>query len=158
MMKGKVNNMKKAIAVMLVGVALTGCISGKQGPDETVVLENLPLTIPPNFELRPPRQGESITVQRNREQAQKLILGEKPEAQKATKQTASWLVEKAGGEERNADIRELMAEESRVKPEEAKKAQKGWFSGLFSEEESDPTLEELAEISRQKKEQEKQNN
>lgn len=148
--------MRKTMAIILVATALTGCISGKKGPDETMVIENLPLTLPPSFELRPPRQGDSVAVERSREEAQRLILGEETELPKSTSTKAedSWLIDKIGGDSRNQSIREIMATESRKVPQEEKKD--GWFSGLFDDEENlDPTLEELAEISRQKKEAQK---
>jgi len=152
--KGKTNNMKKTMALLLVATALTGCISGKKGPDETVVLENMPLTLPPNFELRPPRKAEPVALTRGRKEAKKLILGAetetKPEAKVET--SDSWLIEKAGGDTRNKSIREIMAEEADVSVEE-KAQEKGFFSSMFNEEENqDPTLEELAEMTRKEKE------
>jgi hypothetical protein len=151
--------MRKTLALLLVATALTGCISGKKGPDETLVIEHLPLTLPPSFELRPPRVGESIATKRNREEAQRLILGKEIEGSKTTteKSTDSWLIEKAGGDARNQYIREILSDEAREAPVEEKKT--GWFSDVFSDaENSDPTIEELAEISRQRKAAQKNKN
>lgn len=144
--------MKKTLALLLVATAVTGCISGKKGPDETLVLENMPLTLPPNFELRPPRQAQPVAIQQGRKEAKKLILGaETPKKADTKVETSdSWLIEKAGGDIRNQSIREIMAEEARKDP--AEETEKGWFSGMFSDDDAEPTLEELAELSRQKKE------
>ena len=150
--------MKKALALVLVATAITGCMSGKKGPDETVVLENMPLTLPPNFELRPPRQAEPVALTRGRKQAQQLILGADKATNTAPKVETrdSWLVEKAGGEARNQSIRDIMAEEEMSKSE-TKDEKKGWFSSMFDDSASaDPTLEELAELSRKKKQAEQQ--
>lgn len=48
-----------ALAALLAS-ALAGCgvFGGKNPPDEFVVVSKQPLTVPPDFQLRPPRPGE----------------------------------------------------------------------------------------------------
>lgn len=139
--------MRKFIALVLVSTALTGCLgSGKKGPNEMAVLDSVPLTLPPNFELRPPREGESRAVQMANAKAEALILGKNVEDEmksQTPKAADNWLVEKAGGEMRNLSIRELMAEEARKNGEQE---EKGVFSKLLDDTPEDPTLEELAEM------------
>ena len=141
--------MYKMMALVVVSAALTGCLGGKNAPDEMAVIDHAPLTLPPSFELRPPRQGYAPATAAANKKAQDLILGKKERQQQATT-TDNWLIEKAGGETRNASIRELMAEESRDGNVDAEK--EGWLEGMFSEEKNaDPTLEELAEMAKKEK-------
>ncbi len=53
--------------LILAGAALAGCSGGvgevlgfeKEGPDEFTVVKRAPLSLPPNFALRPPKPGEN---------------------------------------------------------------------------------------------------
>jgi hypothetical protein len=75
------------ILVVLLGaaqIALSGCSSTRQAlglekrppPDEFMVSSRAPLTIPPDFELRPPEPG-AIAAQQNQvtDQAKQLVFG-----------------------------------------------------------------------------------
>lgn len=143
--------MRKFLALVFVSTALTACLGPKQGPNEMAVLESVPLTLPPNFELRPPRQGQSKAVEMANAKAEALILGHKvsnaiqhaPE----TKAKDNWLVKQAGGETRNRSIREIMAEEAQSA--NATQEKKGAFSKLINGEKEDPTLEELMEMEKE---------
>ena len=60
--------MRRVIAVLMCGVALTGCgsirnLAGlqKKSPDEFAVTTKAPLVIPPDFNLRPPLPGAPPT-------------------------------------------------------------------------------------------------
>lgn len=50
-----------AAALLLSGCGVTGDIFGfdRSGPDEFTVVQNAPLSLPPNATLRPPKPGES---------------------------------------------------------------------------------------------------
>ena len=52
--------MKKIICLLLC-LGLLACSSAKkaiyQAPDESLVIQNRPLTLPPEYELRPPMTG-----------------------------------------------------------------------------------------------------
>lgn len=143
----------QVLAVVLVATSLTGCFGGKRGPDEMAVLDSVPLTLPPSFELRPPREGQTAEIRAAHARAEALVLGKTATARAAaeaeTVKGDGWLVNKAGGNTRNKSIREIMAEEARNEPE-----QKGtWLDRTLGRTESaEPTIEELAEISRKEKE------
>ncbi len=51
-------NAYRLSVLLLSGVALTACGSGKNSPDEFAVVNRPPLVIPPEAELKPPRPGE----------------------------------------------------------------------------------------------------
>jgi hypothetical protein len=71
------------IALLAAGAALAGCGNvreslgvEKKAPDEFAVVRRAPLSVPPNYELRPPRPGERPPPQINpREQAQSAVFG-----------------------------------------------------------------------------------
>lgn len=48
-----------AIGLITAAAALAGCQSGPNTPDEFRVVRKAPLTIPPDFNLRPPTPGEA---------------------------------------------------------------------------------------------------
>ena len=50
--------LKSVSIVVIAGLALAACSSGRKGPDEFEVLDRAPLVIPPEAELAPPRPGE----------------------------------------------------------------------------------------------------
>ena len=50
---------------------------GKNSPDEYLVVQRAPLSLPPNFELRPPTPGEARQQYDNlRRQAERILLGD----------------------------------------------------------------------------------
>lgn len=51
---------RPVIAVAALSLALAACGTGKNPPDEFVVVAKPPLTVPPEFSLRPPRPGQSV--------------------------------------------------------------------------------------------------
>ena len=142
--------MYKKLLLALLPIALTGCLSSRGGPDETSVLDAAPLTLPPSFELRPPRTsdaGEILEAAQQKDdvakQAAATILGEKKEMKIEKPQADAWLVKKAGGDLRNTTIREIMAlEEFRAKQAAEKEAKKGWFEKNFGKEETPESIEE----------------
>lgn len=48
-----------ALLVVAAAVGATACASGPRTPDEFRVVRKAPLTVPPDFNLRPPSPGES---------------------------------------------------------------------------------------------------
>lgn len=109
------------LTAVLVLSALGACSSGsvgdqlgmgRQAPDEFQVVERAPLILPPQYNLRPPTPGaprpqEGSTSQ----QAQRALLGAPltPEAETAG-QVA--LLDAAGADVAQPDIRNVIAEES----------------------------------------------
>lgn len=69
--------------LLLAGVTLVGCgnvreMSGvsKKAPDEFAVVRRAPLSVPPNFDLRPPRPGERAVPQIDpRETSRTAVFG-----------------------------------------------------------------------------------
>lgn len=68
---------------ILVALLLTACAGNevrevvgltRQAPDEFVVVSRPPLSVPPDFELKPPRPGEIRAAESTERQAKKLIL------------------------------------------------------------------------------------
>lgn len=118
-------------AVALV-VSLSACESvssafgfGKKAPDEFAVVRSAPLTLPPNFTLRPPRPGAPNANEASaREQAESVLLQESG-ASSAKSVTATSgetaFIERAGAADVNPNIRRIVDRE---------------FSGYASEDES----------------------
>jgi Protein of unknown function (DUF3035) len=80
----------RALGLLLVGQLLvTACSGGsvqralglnKRSPDEFAVVSRAPLIVPPDFELRPPRPGETRPqVGTTADQARATLLGEVPQ-------------------------------------------------------------------------------
>ncbi len=69
--------------LLLAGVTLAGCgsvrdLTGieKKAPDEFAVVRRAPLSVPPNFDLRPPRPGERAVPQIDpRTQSEVAVFG-----------------------------------------------------------------------------------
>lgn len=139
--------MYKLMTLVVASVVLTGCLGSKRGPDEMTVVDSAPLTLPLSFELRPPRQGQAPAVINSNKKAKTLILGVENIKSTAPETTESWLIEKAGGSNRNQSIREIMAAEEHDARQNKK--EEGWLEGMLSDDvNTDPTLEELAEIAK----------
>jgi hypothetical protein len=84
----------RAIGLLLVGqTLLSACAGGsvqralglnKRSPDEFAVVSRAPLIVPPDFELRPPRAGETRPqVGTTADQARATLLGQAPPGQSA---------------------------------------------------------------------------
>jgi len=72
----------RVLAAVVAGGVLAGCTSGvdealglgKNPPDEFAILTKAPLTIPPDFALRPPRPGAAARHSRTAQQAAENVL------------------------------------------------------------------------------------
>ncbi len=93
----------------------------KNPPDEFRVVSREPLTMPPEFKLRPPEAGTDGTDRRSaRQQAEQTVFGREPENGQAGNYTGSAgmsdgeqaFLNKAGAQNANPEIRELVARES----------------------------------------------
>lgn len=127
----------KKFAVLLASAALVsacgGDVLGKKAPDEMAVIEGPSLVIPPDYELRPPREGggETYTEQRS---LRRVLMATDEEAAKM-ESTDGWLVERAGGTKRDPNIRERLEREQQARVEVKKKKKSSWFGGWFNEDE-----------------------
>jgi hypothetical protein len=74
----------RILALAVTAAALAGCSGGvqeslglkKKAPDEFAVVRNAPLSLPPNFNLRPPKKGEvGFGREPQRDQARGLLIG-----------------------------------------------------------------------------------
>ena len=115
--------------VLLLGLAVTGCEGvrdqlglKRSAPDEFRVVSRAPLTVPPEFSLRPPQPGAPRPqVGTPRDQARRAVLGSDGQAITGTAgsgQTASRspgeqvLLKQAGADQAASDIRFLVDSES----------------------------------------------
>ncbi len=104
----------------------------KQSPDEFEVVRQRPLTIPPDFDLRPPEPGApSLTDEVPMETARDALIGEAGTA--ATPSGGPSAAEQAvlaGSGEGNPNIRTEIETERRERVREER--EEGWFSRWFN--------------------------
>jgi hypothetical protein len=114
----------RARLVLLGFLALTPALSGcgevrgalgydKQAPDEFAVVTRAPLSVPPNFQLRPPKPGAE---RRKRHGARGLVVGHAATPPAASPEAATSgngeIRRLLGTEKANPDIRELVNRET----------------------------------------------
>lgn len=77
------NSHKIGIAGLFSALVLSGCSDlqsaigqKKDAPDEFAVVSHAPLSLPPNYQLRPPRPGEARPQEKSvKKEAQSIVLG-----------------------------------------------------------------------------------
>lgn len=119
-----------AIAVMVVAVALTGCDSARQAltqtkaaPDEFSVYTRAPLTMPPDYGLRPPSEAEAAARKTDDPQvvAKRVMLSGRDiqlqPVQAATPGTSALLMQ-AGVQNAEPGIRQMVNRETSAFAEE----------------------------------------
>ena len=87
----------------------------KQSPDEYLVVERAPLSLPPNFDLRPPTPGAAQAQYVDlRQQAERILLGldDGPAADRSEGETA--LLAGAGALNTDARIRQTIDRENGI--------------------------------------------
>lgn len=114
--------MIKHIAVLvLVVFVLQGCgqvrdtlgLGSKRAPDEMQVVSRPPLSLPPDYNLRPPAPGAPPTgAEPVRDQAAKLLLGDRRSEPSALSQGEQAFLVGAGADRADPDIRTKLAQES----------------------------------------------
>ena len=123
------------LGALAMGLSLTACEGfsdalglGKKAPDEFAVVRSAPLTLPPDFALRPPRPGESGPGEAPvREQARNALLSGSGDgatdgaAAGATTEGEAAFIEQAGASDVDPNIRHMVDRE---------------YSGYASEDES----------------------
>jgi hypothetical protein len=117
-------------ALMVQGCALVG---GSVIPDETRVVDGPALSLPPDFELKPPSElSKKDNGYKAAEKARGVLLGSQLTNVRADDE--SWLINKAG--QADSDIRAQLEAEEVAKEKTAKE---GWLSKMWgSTEESVP--------------------
>ena len=110
-------------ALVALGLALAGCEGvkdqlglTKQSPDEFSIVTRAPLTLPPNFSLRPPAPGERRPQEATaQERAKAAIYGAAAEAPAGDASAGEQaLLSRAGAGESAPDIRRIINEENAI--------------------------------------------
>lgn len=114
-MRGKKRMKLQYIGFLTVGVVtlLSGCgslASSGQAPDELAVISGPSLTVPPNFELRPPQeaqlsQADALRNQDASKDAKKILLGAE---ESVAKSKDVWLLQKAKADKADPLIRQIL--------------------------------------------------
>ena len=146
----------------------------RSAPDEFKVVARPPLSVPPQFNLRPPGStGESAAGNLPMDQqAQSLVLGgsgetfplkdsngnavttaKKPAAGAAVSSAESQLLKNAGAEHSDPAVRSALIEE-RIAVQEKKEERSWWDLGLWTPEKKEPLVDAKKEAERLKKNQE----
>lgn len=111
-----------AFALMSVSL-LAACSTAKQelgltrqSPDEFSVIERAPLSLPPDYTLRPPRSGgpAAATALSAESQARRVVLGSEAEAITAPSSATEMLLQKAGATQPQPGIRATLDKETSV--------------------------------------------
>lgn len=124
--------MAAGLGVLALSASLSACDNlssalgfGKNPPDEFAVVRSAPLTLPPDFTLRPPRPGEPRPNEASvRDQAESVLLqeaGVSPAENAAATSGEAALIERAGATDVDPNIRQIVDRE---------------FAGFASEDES----------------------
>jgi len=83
----------------------------KKAPDEYQVYENKPLTLPPNFDLRPPVDGN---IENKEESNEKLIFSEDNEKDESLSLSDEILLISVGEKDSDRNIRKIINEENSI--------------------------------------------
>lgn len=148
-----------ALSVACVPLLLTGCSDvgkalgfSKSVPDEYRVMARPPLSVPPEFHLRPPRPGaEPLHHKDADKEAQRALLGTTITSGTVTS-AESTLLQKAGADKANPNIRQ----ELRQNPDSYTDEKDGFFDKLKAgtlfgdDEEATDTLDAMDELERLK--------
>ncbi|MCI5043381.1 MAG: DUF3035 domain-containing protein [Aquisalinus sp.] len=105
------------VALTALGLAVSACASNNEfgrnrdAPDEFAVVTKAPLTLPPDFALRPPRPGETRPQEKSpSERAQQLLIGDESAAPPTDGELA--LIQAAGALTVDPNIRSILGAEN----------------------------------------------
>jgi hypothetical protein len=109
---------RSLLIIAALGLAATGCSSvgkalggGKNPPDEFAIVTKAPLTLPPDYALRPPRPGETRPQEKSTsERAQELLVGDASKTPPS--QGELLLVQQVGALNIDPNIRQLLGAEN----------------------------------------------
>ena len=106
-----------ALAALLALPACSGMKKelgiGRNSPDEFMVVKRAPLTMPPDYDLRPPMTGEAPPASEAVNQAKTALMGESAAAPAETGGSAeSQFLAKAGADRADPRIRAVIAQEN----------------------------------------------
>jgi hypothetical protein len=125
----------------------------RRAPDEFRVVSRPPLSVPPQFDLRPPGV-DGVGSIATRDRAQSLVLGDQSAKTTTGKTTAdSLFLQKAGAADANPNVKQELAEK-RIN-EQLKKEDEGWWDKLsLDNNKKEPVVKAEGEAARIKKNQE----
>lgn len=111
-------SLRTFIALALAGLAATGCSSlsqalggGKNPPDEFAIVTKAPLTVPPDYALKPPRPGETRPQEFTpSERAQQLLVGDTTSQPPSQGELA--LIQQSGALDVDPNIRSILGAEN----------------------------------------------
>ena len=126
-----------ALALILAMASMAGCVGvgkslgfSKQSPDEFAVVRNAPLTVPPDYTLRPPRPGAPRPQEEPlRQQAENLVF-DRESGSTATRPESEGeyaLLRQADALETNPNIKRVINEEFTIYAQESE----GFFEALL---------------------------
>jgi len=111
----------------------------KKAPDEFQVYENKPLSVPPNFELRPPSEGAIGSEDGNKN----ILFSDKDETDEKLTLSDEILLIEVGEKETKANIRKIINDENSIEEVDKSIIDKILnFEAVF-EEKSNDQLEEI---------------
>lgn len=84
---------------------------GRNSPDEFLVVKRAPLTLPPDYGLRPPSSGEVTPASTVSNRAKTVLMGE-PEGTTDAGDADAALLDKMGADAANPDIRGIINKEN----------------------------------------------
>jgi hypothetical protein len=109
---------KTLLLMAVAALALAGCKSvkeelgvGRHSPDEFSVVKRAPLTLPPDYNLRPPGEGVPTTASEVPLQTRAVLMGA-PAAPVAKGSAETSLLEKMGAANASPDIRSVIDREN----------------------------------------------
>lgn len=151
-------------SICLVGLLFLAACEGNEvketlglnrdAPDEFTVVSRPPLSVPPEFNLRPPRPGEAPLGIKAEDKAKSLITGinsagapvDAVQTAQPANGAAASLLRKAGAERADSGIREKLGVDERT-PLENKNA-KTLMEQLSGKEKNEPTVDAKKEAER----------
>lgn len=148
--------------VMVVSLVLAGCNSGglqetlglnREAPDEFTVVSRPPLSVPPEFSLRPPAPGEAPRGMVAEDRARSLLTGRSEdtavtpvERSEGWSSGASSLLKRAGADQADDGIREKLGQDA-LRPADTSKAT-SLLEQLTGAEKNEPTVDAQKEMER----------
>lgn len=111
------------LALGLVACGGNPLVGGRTAPDETRVVDGPSLAIPPDFDLRPPREGEDYSSRLNRQktqEAEEIITGGSS-VNAGAAGADDWLLQEVEGEA-DPSIRQTLEEGYKVDKQEKNKS------------------------------------
>lgn len=103
--------MKKTLVILSL-IVLSGCMK-KFGPDESTISQGNALRLPPEYELKAPKNVKTIKKEEKTSEvkSQEILLNKPLVKAKNDKNVNSWVLKNAGGEKRIKNIKEILKQD-----------------------------------------------